>query len=747
MKDRPEQLALGYAAPFVARPGDRVEVHVAGDDCPYESSVVRLDAGPEDRRRSGVWPDGEGVAAASGSTFGSWLEVGPSSEFRDLRSFSLSFWIYPTLLTPRPQVVMGTMDPGVSRGWQVTLEESGSIGISWDLAESDEQERFRGAPVTPRTWNHVLLIVDAANGTVRISVDDAVSGSRTDRAIGGWDGDRLVIGAPHGRTRPVSADGNGCLNGKLAEPAILRAPVGEEATAALRYGDFDAVAADLLCRLDLSRAIGSTRFEEVSSHGLPVEVFNLPTAGVTGPRWHGRSSSFVEDPEGYAALHFHDDDLDDARWPVGLGLDLPDETPSGLYAVCLKTADHEDQVPFVVSAAGRGKERTGEGLAVLLPTLTYLAYADEHELLSNPDSYGDFTGLEVEDVELTWRDGYAIEEGYLSLYDVHRDGSTVPYASLRRPLLNMRPDYVWPLIGGPHGVGMDLRLLRWLEARGFDYEVIADHDLDRDGEATLDGFRAVITGGHPEYWTSPMLNGLEGYLDAGGRLVYLGGNGLYWVTGIDPERRYVAEVRRGQAGSRPSSSPPGENRLTTTREMGGLWRHRGRASQELLGVGTTATGAGRGRPYKRTRASRDPRFSWVFEGIQDDEVGAAGGILGGVAGYEFDRADSELGTPPHATVIASATDFAEPYRPMIEDFTGTGPQLGDSSNGLVRADMVMAIDGDGGGVFSTGSAAWCGSLADESGDSTDVGILTANVIRRFLSVPRGTNPLETEAET
>jgi N,N-dimethylformamidase len=49
----------------------------------------------------------------------------------------------------------------------------------------------------------------------------------------------------------------------------------------------------------------------------------------------------------------------------------------------------------------------------------------------------------------------------------------------------------------------------------------------------------------------------------------------------------------------------------------------------------------------------------------------------------------------------------------------------------VRADLVYFTTRNGGGVFSTGSIAWCGSLS-HNGYDNNVSRLTANVIRRFL---------------
>ncbi len=99
-----------------------------------------------------------------------------------------------------------------------------------------------------------------------------------------------------------------------------------------------------------------------------------------------------------------------------------------------------------------------------------------------------------------------------------------------------------------HQFGADVHLLGWLEQQGRRYDVVCDHeDLHGEGVRLLAPYDTVLTGSHPEYWTGAMLDGLEEYLSRGGRLMYLGGNGFYWVTSIDPHRRHVLEVRRGHA--------------------------------------------------------------------------------------------------------------------------------------------------------------------------------------------------------
>ncbi len=88
-----------------------------------------------------------------------------------------------------------------------------------------------------------------------------------------------------------------------------------------------------------------------------------------------------------------------------------------------------------------------------------------------------------------------------------------------------------------------------------------------------------------------IIDALEGHVRGGGRLMYLGGNGHYWVTAVDPRRPHLIEIRRGNSGGRTWESAPGEAYLSSTGEPGGLWRHRGRPPNRLLGVGFSAQGA------------------------------------------------------------------------------------------------------------------------------------------------------------
>jgi N,N-dimethylformamidase len=302
----------------------------------------------------------------------------------------------------------------------------------------------------------------------------------------------------------------------------------------------------------------------------------------------------------------------------------------------------------------------------------------------------------------------------------------------------MRPKYVSPGLvfwrGSPHGLSADLWLLDWLEAKGYAFDVITDEDLHSEGQKLLSRYRVVLTGSHPEYWTRRMLAGLEAYLDDGGRLMYLGGNGFYWVTSVDPHSPHVIEVRRWGSPV-PWVAEPGQYYHSTTGELGGTWRNRGLPPQKLVGIGNTAMGFDRNMPYKREPGSFDPRAAFIFDGIGADELVGDFDSLNlefGAAGHEIDRLDHSLGTPYHAILLATAFGYSDIYQPDMADSGDPEFRKRPRENPLIRSDMVYLEYPNDGAVFSVGSISWCGCLS-YNGYDNNVSRITENVLRKFAS--------------
>jgi N,N-dimethylformamidase len=262
--------------------------------------------------------------------------------------------------------------------------------------------------------------------------------------------------------------------------------------------------------------------------------------------------------------------------------------------------------------------------------------------------------------------------------------------------------------------------------------VITDEDLHHEGVRLLEPYRAVVTGTHPEYYTTPMWDGMRAYIARGGRLAYLGGNGFIWRCALSAQMPGVLELRRAEGGIRYRDEEPGEYYLEFTGEYGGLWRRLGMAPQALVGVGTVAVGFDISGYYRRTPASFDRRAAFIFEDIADDEKIGNFGILGnGASGSEIDTVDPLLGTPTHTLVVASSEGHsANTY--LVPDETGFHHCAMDGvQSPRIRADMTFFETPSGGAVFSVGSIAWAASLP-HNGYDNNVARISENVIRRML---------------
>ena len=721
---------LGYAQPCVAHAGDTVEVKVSTSQPGFTAEVVRLGLTTGPAVPQVV--DGRFPGRRQELSSGSYLIASLGEEIGG-REHSVQFWFFPTLLAGRQCLMAGF---GAGGGWEVAVGEEGRLSFARLSATGDVLDSGpAGPPLQAHRWYFAAASWDCG-GAVTL-----VAAARDPRRPGADPGDdsRHDLGGalPAARVISVGAavtDGRPqrCFNGKIDTPRVFTGTLSPGARQALA-ADADAARVGGLrheWRLGPEAARPPHRVRDAGPGRRDGVLVNMPTLGVTGRNWTAATEGFAAGPGQYRAAHFHSDDLSDAGWRTDLSFEVPAEWPSGVYGIRLRAGEHEDTVPLIVSAARGAGPRTGRAAAaVLLPTFSYLAYANEHASWERPikASAGGAGSLVV-----TERDRYTSEHRLLSLYELHADGSGTCLSSWRRPVLNMRPGYHLPLVRGPHQFSADLELLQWLESRGADFDVITDDDLHRQGAAALDRYRVVLTGSHPEYWSGPMLDGLDSYLADGGRLMYLGGNGFYWVTSAPADDPFVIEVRRGTAGTRVWESPPGEWHQAMTGEHGGLWRHRGRPPQALAGVGFTAQGFDRSLPYRVEAAAAAGRAGFILEGIDlAAPLGGAGSVLGGPAGFEIDRADPALGTPANTVLVASAREFSDAYQGAVEDVTTADSQQGGPVSELVRSDVVFFETGTGGAVFSVGSIAWCGALRD-AGEETPVGRMTWNVLSRFL---------------
>jgi len=740
----------GYADPLNARAGDSV-AFMLHDETAGQADVclVRLLHGDEN-------PLGPGfVEREMPSALPSVLGVGPQRTRkgsyavahdpggllgRAYPAATVFAFIRPSIVGGIEQTIMGTLAPGAGHGFALLISTEGVL----TLRLGDDERMIEVAldqRMAAHCWHFVAAAWDAASGTVMVLQQGRVN--RWNSLVGpapGYDFDCHAIqqfdglAAPHGGRFVIAAavglDGDiaAHFNGKIDRHGLLTTLANDAQIRHLADGGIPD-SADLLAYWDTTRGytdrgIGDV-ICDVGPHGLDATGVNRPIRAMTGWNWNGRNDSFRLAPDEYGGIAFHDDELIDCDWTANVSLSLPEDLPSGVYALRVRKGGREDHVPFFVRP-----HQAKAKIAVLMPTFTYLAYANEHLAFEAPIAQAICANTPIVTAEdIDWKE----DEAYgLSTYDVHSDYAGVCYSSWRRPIQNLRPRYRLPSIGVPWAFPADLSLIWWLDAKGFEVDVITDHDLDRDGAALLAPYRVVLTGTHPEYHSLAMLDSLEDFVSTGGRMVYLGGNGFYWVTETRADEPWCIEVRKLDTGSRAWQAAPGEGYLATSGDKSGLWRARGRAPQKLAALGFTTEGMDESQPFERMADSYDPAVAWIFEGVENETlIGDFGLALNGAAGLELDRYDLTLGTPPHTMLLASSFNHSDNYPLVSEDITYAFPGRGGSQDPQVRADVAYYTAAGGGAVFAAGSIAWSQALPINDGRN-NVSRILENVLNGFV---------------
>jgi hypothetical protein len=238
-----------------------------------------------------------------------------------------------------------------------------------------------------------------------------------------------------------------------------------------------------------------------------------------------------------------------------------------------------------------------------------------------------------------------------------------------------------------HLAPAEWRLLGWLEREGIAYDLYADHQL-HTGLLDLSAYQVLVLSVHPEYWSEEMYRRVKRWVfEHGGRLVYLGGNGLnckveyldggtrirclnHWPTGYESRFHYQVE-----------------------------------SEARLLGVVYSDPGAMTVAPYEVVAADH-----WVFAG-----TGLKPGDLFGQKTLHERYGDGASG---------HETDKISPHSPAQVQLLARG--LNPDGGG---AHLVTFATESGGEVFSAGSITYPTALLCDPVIST----ITTNVLRRFLA--------------
>ena len=245
-------------------------------------------------------------------------------------------------------------------------------------------------------------------------------------------------------------------------------------------------------------------------------------------------------------------------------------------------------------------------------------------------------------------------------------------------------------------------MLGWLEREGFAYDYYSERQL-HDGTLNLDAYRILMLSVHPEYWSQQMYQRVKDWVwNRGGRLMYLGGNGLNCEVEFLDEHRmrfktFLAPSTGGALGMPDPENPEIylESRLHRTLE----------SEANLLGVVCTESGIMTAAPYRVVQSDH-----WIFAGtgLRDGDLFGERSlqerIHGGASGHETDKISPH--SPPGTLLLAKGTN---------RDDGG--------------AEIAYYESPSGGAVFSAGSITYVPCLLVDEPLSR----ITSNVLTRFLS--------------
>lgn len=447
-------------------------------------------------------------------------------------------------------------------------------------------------------------------------------------------------------------------------------------------------------------------------------------------------------------------------WPVGATVDIPDDWRSGGYVVVLHGerdgATTSQDAFFVLRASRPG---TKSKLAMVVATYSWQEYNDWGGGCGYfSDEFIDHTADPLEVREKSFKARLSFQRPWsrgLIRCPVGVPRLAQPPLALGAAVGVPAADWaisngysIWTIANG--WARYDGLTARWLEAEGYEPDLLSQWDLDND-PSVLDDYDVVVTTGHDEYWTAQGRRALDEFIEGGGRYARLAGNIIWqirmendlqtqvchkYAAHADPERDNPdIDVRTGAFEAHYIDRPP-----VTTYGANGF-----RGVYSRMG-GLSPRGPGGFIVYRPDH--------WCFDGADV----YYGDVLGGevpLVGYETDGIDytfrsglpyptGDDGSPDHLEILAITPvtleevdhghsgsllsildgDLAFAAEALYGDDT---PEARDKLR--YGSAVITSMTKGEGEVFCAGTTEWCHALA-QGHHQTEV--ITRNVLDRFL---------------
>ena len=348
-------------------------------------------------------------------------------------------------------------------------------------------------------------------------------------------------------------------------------------------------------------------------------------------------------------------------WPE-ISLELPSNLTSGLYSIVIEpdssvaATTNKSYIPFVV----RNNKPAHAPILYIESNLTWVAY--------NPWGggcvYNNMTGNTISSY------GYTL-------------------ISSQKPMQTEDPEQ-----GYGTEAGEDAWFIKWMQENGYQYDVISDYDFDAN-PSIINGYKAVVTASHSEYWTAAMVASIRTYIAGGGNVVNTGGNVMYYKAVIGaaagaPAKSQVQILRAPFPNGAASDGTIGLDGL-----VGGKWNGTMGISESSV-FGTVLNTSYQ---LSQTGLKVLQPSNWVFEGTgvtENQMIGETGKDSPPYSGFGWNGNAGASGW--EVNVVDSNSPAG-----IIKLASGTNPGGG--------ADMTYYENANGGGVFSASSITYAGALA------------------------------------
>ena len=366
----------GYIDPLVSFPGDKPAVKVSCSRGTFTSQLFRLRAGyhhPDAPPVSHHLIESVAKQTHQGqpqfSRIGSCARINSwiGSSLEGVDSVSIRLWCQATLPlgAKHDQFLFSSVDNEHSTGFECLLDESSNLILRVGGASHLQESAFSVKLVRER-WYHLDFNIRPFARLVSLKAfakarDLGEPSTLVEEEHYLRQATRIASSKP----LVIASDSRGCE------------PSGQPIKSGSFNGKIDSLKIEIVSKgslltlldLDFSLGIPTDTIQDRSHNKHHGELINAPSRAVTGHDWDPSLSDWTRASHGYGAIHFHDDDLDDAMWSTTFNLELPKSLRSGCYGVSVDDGKSTDFIPFFIRPDPNAQ--LVPPVALIIPTFTY----------------------------------------------------------------------------------------------------------------------------------------------------------------------------------------------------------------------------------------------------------------------------------------------------------------------------------------------------------------------------------------